>query len=206
MDAYRPYPTAKDLELAIKEIQPDYWENNKLLSFVSALKNPKIEDGSIQDVNRNVVAFSSKFKKHVLPPLDNDLLVAKLLTTAEWKSAQGVEWVPGVTAPTAPKGTAFHIVPEEYAGHITKVDSESCAQCHAHTGFNVRLFDQNRGWYGRVRGNDGIFTFHPIDPSAISYDGTNKAIVLRQAYVKAGIVEMYDKAKHSGELYSQLKK
>lgn len=204
VDVLRPFPSAPNLETKIKDLRTDWWQNDNLIKFVSALKNPKIEEDSIRDRNRDIVAFSSRFKKHVLPPISDNKLIAELLTTANWKSAHGVEWVPGVTAPTAPKGSKFHIVPEEYSGHIVPVDSKSCANCHLHTGHNVRTFDQNRGWYGRVRGNDRIFTFHPIDPGSISYDGNNRPIVFRPDLVKAGLVESYDARKHSGSLYKIL--
>ncbi len=205
VDVYRPYTTAKELEHTIKELRPVWWEQDDLVKFLNALRNPKVEKGSVQDRNRDVIAFRATFKKHELPPLPDAKLVAQLLTTASWKSAQGAEWIDGVTSPTAPKGTKFHVVPEEYAAHITAVDSKSCMECHKHTGFNVRVFDQNRGWYGRIRGNDGIFTFHPIDPSSISYDGTNKPIVMRPAFVKAGLVAAYNPRVHTADWYKQLK-
>lgn len=205
VDVYRPFPQAKDCEKAVKFLRPEWWSDDNLVHFISALRNPKVVKDSIQDRNRNVTAFKATFGKHELPPVNDYKLVAQLLTTNIWKSAHGVDWAEGVHAPTAPKGSKFHIVPEEYAGHVTAVDSQSCARCHEHTGHNVRVFDQNRGWYGRVRGQDRIFTFHPIAPSSISYNGENRQIRLRPEFVKAGIVEMYDPAKHSSALYKQLK-
>jgi hypothetical protein len=205
VDAFRPYPTAAKLEGMVKELRSDWAFDDNLVTLLRELKHPKITKGSIQDRNRDKTGFAAKFNQHVLPPIKDQKLIAELLTMTHWDSAHGVHWVEGVTAPTAPKGSKFHIVPEEYSAHMIEVNSEACANCHKHTGFNVRVFDQNRGWYGRVRGNDNIISHHPIAPSSISYDGENRQVALRSDYVRAGVVENYDPRKHTSDRYTSLK-
>jgi hypothetical protein len=69
---------------------------------------------------------------------------------------------------------------------------------------HARHFDAARGWYGHVRGDDGIFSFHPIDPSRISRNGATIQPLLNRHLVEAGIVAAYDPARHPGDLYHAL--
>jgi hypothetical protein len=77
--------------------------------------------------------------------------------------------------------------------------------CHDDTLKPARSFDAPRGWYGRVRGSDGIFSFHPIEPSSISRNGSPVQVRIRQSLVRAGMVERYDRAKHPADRYSAIK-
>lgn len=61
-----------------------------------------------------------------------------------------------------------------------------------------------RGWYGRVRGNDAIFSFHPIEPSSISYNGADQQVRFRQSFVHAGMIEKFNITKHREDFYQEL--
>lgn len=62
------------------------------------------------------------------------------------------------------------IVPRGYEGAFAV---RNCNNCHDSTAQPVRKFDRGRDWYGNVRGGwtEGIISFHPIDPHAISGNG-----------------------------------
>jgi len=173
VDAYRPFPTAAKLSARIKELRPEWTAAPKLASLVEHLDgSQQIVNTRFSDSNPTRRAFSTVGGIDELPPINDDELVAELLTRGKWQSAAGESWktVRGVEAhaPTVAKGAGFHVVPEQYGAHAFGVDSVSCMHCHEHTGIAVRNFAANRGWYGRIRGSDGIISFHPIDPTAIS--------------------------------------
>jgi hypothetical protein len=81
----------------------------------------------------------------------------------------------------------------------------SCAKCHESTLKHVDEFDTPRQWYGRVRGSDRIFTFHPIEPASISTNGAPRQVRLRQAFVDSGLVAWYDRSKHPSDVYQVLR-
>lgn len=67
----------------------------------------------------------------------------------------------------------WSIVPKNYTGHVT-----SCIKCHKQTLIHAREIQPNRDWYGFVRGDDTIFSFHIFDESCISHNGFNRQVVL----------------------------
>lgn len=69
----------------------------------------------------------------------------------------------------------WSIVPKNYTGHIT-----SCVKCHQQTLIHAREIQPNRDWYGFVRGDDTIFSFHIFDESCISHNGFNQPVVLNR--------------------------
>lgn len=89
-------------------------------------------------------------------------------------------------APTVSGG--FSIVPPDYAGALFRVDKSSCMDCHRDVLNHVDYFDLKRDWYGRVRGDDGIFSFHPFDPACISTTGNPLPVRLRKELVDAGLL------------------
>jgi hypothetical protein len=102
-------------------------------------------------------------------------------------------------APTTKAG--FHIVPSNYDAGFIAVDQQSCARCHSSVNRHVNDFDAARDWYGRVRGSDQIFSFHPFEPSSISYNGFASSPRMRSSLMRAGLLEKYDPQKHSASLY-----
>lgn len=85
-----------------------------------------------------------------------------------------------------------------------EVSKKSCMRCHNDTLRLAAEFEEPRDWYGRVRGCDGIFSWHPFDPSCISHNGFGKTVRMRKEFVAAGIVERYDPAKHPKQMYSMI--
>jgi hypothetical protein len=128
----------------------------------------------------------------------------ELLTTTPFRSAHGELWRKGINgvytaAPTTESG--FHIVPAKYDAGFIEVDTHSCMRCHETANQHVRNFDFGRDWYGRVRGSDGIFSWHPFDPSSISNNGYGATPRMRQSFITAGIVAPYSAEVHTEEHY-----
>ena len=142
-----------------------------------------------------------------LPELEDDDLVAELLEGTTFKSALGRTWRTGSNGEKtfAPTTTArFHIVPEGYQAGYIAVNRDSCIRCHQTVNRNVALFDAGRDWYGRIRGADGIFSFHPFEPSSISDNGYPRGVSLRRVFLDAGVLERYDAGKHSTANYQRV--
>lgn len=119
-----------------------------------------------------------------LPKLP-DTTVRKLLSRP-FHSALGESWsVVSVQdkehqcyAPTTKED--FHIVPRNYKAGFLEVSSKSCMSCHEGTLINSFTFEGGRDWYGRLRGSDGIISFHIADPSCISHNGMTRRYQLRK--------------------------
>lgn len=193
VDAFRPFPTPEGLAERLKEIgyqQPVSFGRPTLRTLAD--QHPR-------------QTFRSTALVEELPPLPADV-VAKLLTTTPFKSALGTAWRETdkhvAAAPTTSQ--AFHIVPANYEAGFIQVDSQSCKRCHENTLDHVDVFDASRDWYGRIRGSDGIFSFHPFSRASISHNGFGLPISMNPRLVEAGIVEPYDAAKHPANLYHEL--
>jgi hypothetical protein len=84
------------------------------------------------------------------------------------------------------------------------MSAESYARCHRSTNVPARAFNRSRDWYGRVRGSDGIFSFHPFDPARISYNGYSRGVALWQSLIDVGVIDRYDPARHPSARYTSL--
>ena len=67
--------------------------------------------------------------------------------------------------------------------HAVPQDRESAGQ---------QVREAGRDWYGRIRGSDGIFSFHPFDPNSISGNGYPAPVRMRDELVSSGVIERYD--------------
>lgn len=206
VDVFRPFPRSEDLVARIHELRPD-WEADeglkKVVTTVSAKKN--LRSKVLRDDHPSRV-FKQKMGVDALPPLD-DKLVAELLDTTVFRSALGAYWKEGengvnTAAPTT--NDSFHVVPANYDAGFVEVDRFSCMRCHETVNQHVDRFDSGRDWYGRIRGSDGIFSFHPFDPSCISYNGYEQPARLRDEFVTGGLIERYDSTKHTAEFYTRV--
>lgn len=117
----------------------------------------------------------------------SDDLVKKALRRP-FTNVHGKEWAPGSYAPTTDE--AFHIVPRKFQAATVEVGAKSCMRCHESTLKHASDFDFRRDWYGRVRGSDGVFSFHPFDPGCISYSGIYQGETIRKSFLDAGIVKV----------------
>src|SRR5690606_26322986 len=127
-------------------------------------------------------------------------------TTTLFRSAEGEIWLvaAGNKPAYAPTTQAsFHIVPRNYDAGFIAVDQDSCSRCHNSVNRHVDEFDSRRDWYGRVRGSDQIFSFHPFEPGSISYNGFSSTPRMRHALVRAGLLEHYDARRHPATIYQR---
>lgn len=112
-------------------------------------------------------------------------LVKKALSL-DFVNVIGEEWHKESFAPTT--DADFHIVPKNYSAATIALNSKSCVRCHESVLKHANEFDFRRDWYGRVRGSDGIFSFHPFEPSCISYGGIYQGAEIRKEFISNGIV------------------
>lgn len=208
-DAFRPFPTAQSLAKRIKELRPQWQSQPQLARAVAHLEHPQpvMHLARLADTNHpGRREFDQTMGIDTLPPLGDDRLVEELLTTTPFKSCEGVYWRVGagrrVThAPTTQ--AAWHIVPRNYDAGFISVDQASCARCHSSANRHVDEFDAGRDWYGRVRGSDRIFSFHPFEPSSVSSNGFPTPVRMRSALLRGGLLERFRASRHSSAFYQR---
>ncbi|HZZ80757.1 MAG TPA: hypothetical protein VFE62_19805 [Gemmataceae bacterium] len=207
IDVFRPFPRAEDLAEGIKELRPNWQERPALASAVKLLSGPTVlPERKLADQHPRKT-FQQSMGVYVLPSLEDDALVAELLTKTTFKSALGNPWAEGANGAVAAAPTteaAFHIVPAKYDAGFVEVDRASCMRCHKTVNQPVDKFQSGRDWYGRIRGSDGIFSFHPFDPNSISGNGYPVPVRMRDELVSAGVIERYDAKKHDRLRYAQV--
>ena len=79
-------------------------------------------------------------------------------------------------------------MPVNYDAGFVSLDSHSCMRCHNTTNQSVRNFDARRDWYGRIRGSDGIFSFHPFALESISSNGFAAPVRMRAELISGGVI------------------
>lgn len=204
VDVYRPFPEAADLATRIKELRPNWAEQPTVAALVQYLETPvnlPVRTLADQHPQRS---FQETAGVDNLPDAGDEQLVKELLTKTSFKSAAGAIWRQGANgvATSAPSTAArFHVVPANYDAGFIAVDSASCLRCHSTVNQNVDRFQSARDWYGRIRGSDGIFSFHPFDPGSISYNGYPNGIRMRDELVAAGVLERFDAGRHPNSIY-----
>jgi hypothetical protein len=210
VDVFRPFPTAEALAERIKKLRCDWQAQPAVAKLVAHLEaDQKLPVRRLVDnthPNRRVIDQTMGVDN--LPAISDDKLVVELLTTTTFTSAQGEIWRKGTNAThtNAPTTTArFHVVPANYDAGFIEVDQHSCMRCHQTANQHVRNFDAGRDWYGRVRGSDGIFSWHPFDPAAISGNGYGSAPRIRASLVNAGIVAPYNAKVHRAATYRRVR-
>lgn len=206
VDVFRPYPEAKDLAGRIKELRPEWSEDPDLLRSVKHLEEPaRLRMHTLSDRQPGRKTFHQRMGLDVLPAIEDDGLVAELLTDTTFDSALGLNWRDGAggmrtAAPTTLAG--FHVVPPNYDAAFIEVDSVSCLRCHETVNQGVNEFDAGRDWYGRIRGSDGIFSFHPFALESISGNGYGSGVRMRAELESAGIIARYDRSRHPRSIYN----
>jgi hypothetical protein len=209
VDVYRPFPSADDLMQRIAELRPEWRNEPKLVALADHLSRPLSDKlFTLADYQPGKRVFSQQMAVDELPPIDDDRLVAELLTTTKFRSAHSTAWrvSPGGKSTAAPTTRAgFHIVPANYDAGFVEVDRQSCQRCHNTVNHDVDEFNGRRDWYGRIRGSDGIFSFHPFEPSSISGNGYPVGVRLRSQLQRAGVLARYDARKHRGPLYHTIR-
>jgi hypothetical protein len=206
-EVFRPFPRARDLVDRIQELRPKWLENAKLRSFIELLSSPAdlpVRELSDKHPQRTI---RQKMGVFVLPPLDDTALVSELLTTTVFKSSLHEYWFEGASGILAAAPTTqsrFHVVPANYDAGFIEVDHVSCIRCHETVNQSVDRFQAGRDWYGRIRGSDGIFSFHPFDPNSISPNGYSRPVAMRRELMIAGVIQAYSPDKHDYARYAQV--
>lgn len=214
VDVFRPFATPAELAAAIKERRPNWMTTTALRTAIGALEGPaNLGKAKIFDNQPARAIIRQEAGWDIVPDLQDPKLVGELLRGTVWTSVYGTVWKSdGKLEAYAPGSqAAFNIVPAGYSGTTLKVDAFSCARCHENTLHHVNEFAQHqtryadgtqRFWYGRIRGSDGIFSFHPFDPARIPGGGQTVPPTLRQSLVQAGVVALYDPRRHPESLYT----
>lgn len=207
VDAFRPYPSADDLAARVKSLRPDWHERPSLAALVAHLEQPgTLAVERLRDSQPRTI-FNQSMGVDRLPETGDDALVADLLSGVEFRSCLGVSWALDAAGNSTAAPTtlaAFHVVPARYDAGFVDVNRQSCLRCHDTANRNVRSFNGGREWYGRIRGSDGIFSFHPFSPSCISHNGSAVTVQIRSELSQAGIVAPYDPAQHTAEHYQAI--
>lgn len=207
VDVFRPFPTAEGLSTRIKELRPEWRSKPTLAKLVTHLDSPIKMQRRILSNNHPGRVIYQAMGVDYLPAAGDDALVVKLLTTTPFRSALGSTWRKSTNGlhTCAPTTTArFHIVPANYDGGFIEADRVSCRRCHETVNHHVREFQDGRDWYGRVRGSDGIFSFHPFEPASISRNGYGGSVQMRHEFVRAGILERFNARRHTPRVYNRV--
>lgn len=191
VEVYRPYPTIDSLVARLREIDQSH-------PAIEQLAKVPLRVSTLEDRNHTRKAFSVTSAMMTLPPLPGKELLDTIFKPSgglTFKSESGMDCY----APTAADGDDSNIVPAGYLGSFLGTDRKSCMNCHRDTMRHVDRF-QNRDWYGSIGpGPGGLLGTHPIDPSSVG--PPSKEVRLRREFVEAGMVEMYDAAKHPADVY-----
>mgnify|MGYP001125191604 CR=1 FL=1 len=206
VDVFRPFPTAEHLARRIRELRPSFADDPELTRLVEHLEQPRrLPNMTLADYHPRRT-FHQRMGVDSLPPID-DRLAIELLTTTPFRSALGETWRFGADgnytfAPTT--SDTFHVVPQNYDAGFISVDRHSCVRCHETVNQHVNRFQSGRDWYGRIRGSDGIFSFHPFDPSSIAGNGIGRGVAMRRELIEAGILAPFDQQRHTSRVYRRI--
>jgi hypothetical protein len=198
VDLLRPFPEAADLAEAIRTRRPDWGHDRALAEAVRHLEAElPLKPTTLTDTKHPRRAVRLEASEDVLPPID-DALVYELMSTTPFRSALGLTW----------RGTDCYapanvVMPSGYRGTFIGNDQTSCAQCHKTASVAARVFDQPRGWYGHVPGNDEVFSWYPVDPRSVSRNGMYIAPTIRN---RPGFIERYDVSRHPAADYHAIKR
>ena len=177
IDVLRPFPTREALVARLRREGRD--------DLADQVSSASVVRATLKDSLHRRSGFDSENGMVTLPAF-GERLASKLLDTTPFSSCANSEWVDGAAAPTT--NEPFSIVPQLYAGSFLGNDADSCRKCHESTLRHVDEFDDVRQWYGRVRGSDEILSWHPLAPTAISYNGGPINVAMRQAFVEHRMV------------------
>jgi hypothetical protein len=167
-NVYRPYADAKDLQakllkLGTRDAKALAAAIDNLPRSYSEIKNP-----------HPVKTFEFKGHREDLPDIPESLAEEIL----GWDFVANAEWKTDCFAPST-KSDRLSIVAKDYQGFMVRPDSKGCAQCHDTTLAHVSHLEPSRDWYGRVRGSDGIFSFHIFDEDTLSVEAYDKAKAIK---------------------------
>lgn len=192
IQVWKPFPTLQHLIRAIGQIP-----RNLVSLPIKILRN-----------RHPRVVINIRTQKLELPQLPPET-VHKLMAGKIFEEATNQEFYNSEESsfqgqlPSGPvnEKSDFHIIPRNYDGYFLGNDVNSCTNCHDSVAKSADFFDLRRDWYGRVRGSDGIFSFHIFDNRSISYDGGSKGRRINQELISNRILEQYNPQRHPREIY-----
>ena len=210
VDVFRPFPTAGHLARRIRQLRPAAATDPRLARLLGHLETPRpLTSSYLGDSHPTRQAFSQTMGVDMLPSVGDDRLVRELLISTPFASSMGQVWRRGTNRQwtfAANTNANFHIVPANYDAGFIEVNRKSCMRCHETCNEPVSRFDYFRDWYGHVRGSDGIFSFHPFEPSSMSGNGFGGSEAMRYAFVQAGVVAQYDPKRHPASRYTRIRR
>lgn len=211
VDVYRPFPTLRALVSQIRRLRPLWRENARLRAAIQSLESRstvRVNKYLGDDNHVKRPAFRQWASVDYLPDLGDDRLVAELLKTTPFQSCSGTIWRDDFTGPNvfAPTTTArWHVVPTNYQAGFIEVGETSCTRCHQSVNKHATdfedTFSSGRQWYGRVRGADQIFSFHPFSLESIADNGASLPVRMRRELTAAGIIAPFDGRVHTAARY-----
>lgn len=208
VDVLRPFPTTASLARRIQQLRPEWQQDESLVAAVRQLTDPiELVRHRLVSAHPNQKVFEDRMGVDRLPTLNDDRLVEELLIKTPFQSVLGETWRQGTNGIVAAAPTTradFHIVPRNYDAGFVSLDRESCMRCHETVSQHVRRFEFGRDWYGRIRGADGIFSFHPFSLRSISYNGYGHSVTMRSEFVNAGLLVPHDPNVHTKDLYNPI--
>lgn len=188
IDTLRPYNSAAELREQIVTNFPDYKNDDELRRLYIGADLINKDVMILEDSQPNKRIFSSKTQRIILPSISRETAIS-LLKSRPFRSAVGTSWdgkADGPTTVTVEEG--YGIVPAKYDADFIEVTSKSCARCHDSTNQHVDTFDFARDWYGKIRGSDGIFSFHIFDKNCISYNGIGAGVTINSDLEEKGYI------------------
>ncbi len=187
---FRPLPTKYDTMLAAVSAGADADTVRAIGDAAGTLAT--LTSGAAND------AFHRDFRMTHLPEMD-PAVVRKLLRRP-FADATGVPWSSDSDGPTSRQ--AFSVVPQNYLGAVTgDASRENCRSCHDSVGRKAEDFNFDREWYGRVRGSDGIFSWHPFSRESISKNGRGLPIKYRAEFLRAGLIKAWQPRQDDSRIY-----
>ncbi|HEX7448118.1 MAG TPA: hypothetical protein VF306_11265 [Pirellulales bacterium] len=208
VDVFRPFPTAASLSRRVKELRPNWQDQPELVRLVKHLDEPHpLPLQTLADNQPEEQVFNETMGVDFLPAVSDHGLIGELLTSTVFRSSRSDTWRSGprgeiTFAPTTK--ASFHIVPANYDAGFVAIDNQSCMRCHSSCNRPVDDFNSSRQWYGRIRGSDGIFSFHPFAPESVSYNGFRGSARFRYEFEQAGLFEPFDPKRHPNSVYNEL--
>ena len=190
---FRPIRNLAEFYTALTELEPN----------TARLYNRSQRHFHIRNIEED---FVMKLEGHVERMENIDQRTVETLLDLPFKDVTLDKWSDVSDSPMADQ--PFHILPQNYTFGTLKVDAQSCANCHRQTGIktnhltpNEPIIKFNPSRVGRIRGGDGIFTWHPFHSSVVKHSITDRPEDLRVVYRKFDvdnrIIEAYDPAIHT---------
>lgn len=187
---YRPFADRADLVATVKRLDPAWQDNAKLAAWVNreAIDTDRLQDGN----HPTARAFEQAALVDDLPDMSAEL-VRRILSQpfVEVKTSY-VEGDQGSRGYGPTTGAGFGVTARDFQGPFLRTDSQGCMGCHDTVLDHANKFAFGRDWYGRVRGSDKIFSFHPFAPESISHNGFSFRPRLRQRFLDAGLLRRAD--------------